>query len=507
MRLRYKLLIITIILALCGCSKAEKNSNTNEVSTEIALSINGYNVSLQPNNNEVWIEPMSMAADAPNYFTFGSFSGYKIKVDGKEAESNGTVEVTVDKKGGLRKSVGIPIEFLNTVTGNITTQYVRCLNQGFPEMTTVNNGAEDGYYYFEPTLDWIAKMSTDSEIMYYKFCGDNLYDFRPYKTDNGIFYGYRTPYANEDQRLLVVGATLTECKQVIMNSNYQIIKEIYGTLNEEGNFTKTPLDSHDFLLFNENHYITLSYVPTYVNNVPEELTGRGDFPSRVIAAVIQEVKDGKVIFEWNSTDYPEFYSMSVEGNRYDFTGDNWCDYVHVNSMEVCPNDNNLILSMRNSDSIVEINRSTGEIEWILGGKMDMFGLEPNQKTARQHFARFTEDGTLTVFDNSTNYSASDKSDYVGNGTGYPRVVEYDLDEELLKLKSFHSYNYKVPQSEIMGSATKLNDNNFIIGWGGSFQSPNKMFFSEIDFESQKVLFEATNKIGDNMSYRVYKYKY
>lgn len=38
----------------------------------------------------------------------------------------------------------------------------------------------------------------------------------------------------------------------------------------------------------------------------------------------------------------------------------------------------------------------------------MFGLTENQKTARQHFARFTEDGTLTVFDNSTNYMVTEK---------------------------------------------------------------------------------------------------
>ena len=30
-----------------------------------------------------------------------------------------------------------------------------------------------------------------------------------------------------------------------------------------------------------------------------------------------------------------------------------------------------------------------------------------------------------------------------------------------------------------------------------------MLFSEIDFDNQKVLFEATNKTGSNMTYRVY----
>lgn len=504
---------------LCGCSKIEKDNTvqsisqkidmegSGEYSEEIGLSINGYNVILQPDRDNIWIEPMSMAADAPNYFNFSNYSGYIIKVDGKEVGDTGIIEVTIDG-GGLKKSVGIPIEFFNTGTGKVTTQYVRCLNQGFPEIITVNNGAEDGYYYFEPTLDWIVKMSTNSEIIYYKYCEDNLYDFCSYETETGeLYYGYRTPYANEEQRILVVGSSLTECKQVIMDKNYQIVKEIYGTLDENGDFTKTALDSHEFLLFDENHYITLSYVPTYVNNVPRELTGREGFQTLVLAALIQEVKDGKVIFEWNSTDYPEFYAMSVEGNKYDFSKGVWCDYVHVNSIDVCPNDNNLVISMRNTDSIVEINRVTGKIEWILGGKMDMFRLTVDQKTARQHFAKFTENGTLTVFDNSTNYMVTEKSEYEGNGTGYPRVVEYELDEDELRLKGFNSYNYKVQQSEIMGSATKLSENEFIIGWGGGVSAPCKMLFSEIDFKNQKVLFEATNKTGGNMTYRVYKYRH
>ena len=58
----------------------------------------------------------------------------------------------------------------------------------------------------------------------------------------------------------------------------------------------------------------------------------------------------------------------------------------------------------------------------------------------------------------------------------------------------------------MGSATKLSNDGFIVGWGGSIKVPCKMLFSEIDFDNQKVLFEATNKTGSNMTYRVYKYQ-
>ena len=41
-------------------------------------------------------------------------------------------------------------------------------------------------------------------------------------------------------------------------------------------------------------------------------------------------------------------------------------------------------SFRNIDSILKIERGTGKILWILGGKGDHFGLTEEQKFSRQH---------------------------------------------------------------------------------------------------------------------------
>ena len=57
----------------------------------------------------------------------------------------------------------------------------------------------------------------------------------------------------------------------------------------------------------------------------------------------------------------------------------------------------------------------------------------------------------------------------------------------------------------MGSSQKLADDIFLIGWGASMEVPSKILFSEIDFISQKVLFEASNKSGVNVTYRVHKF--
>ena len=505
---KISIMFLCCFLLLCACTSetvSRDESPEESLSASIGLTINGYTVYLNPTISDNWIEPMSMAADAPNIFVFSTFSGYKIKCNNIEVQSGDTVEVMIDK-GYLKKSDGIEIEFTNKKSGLVTKQFVRCLNEGFPEFITINNGAEYGYYYFDPTQDWIVKMNTNSEIIYFNYCEDNFYDFKPIETKNGeLYYSYLTPYSDPDEKIKVVTNSFTECKAVIMNSNYQVVKEILGTLDEDGKFTNIELDMHEFLMFDEMNYITLSYIPTYVDNIPEKLTGRGGYPSRVYAAYIQEVRDGKVAFEWKSTDYPEFYDMSVEGNQFDFTNEGWCDYIHINSIDICPNDGNLVLSMRHADSVVEIDRKTGDIVWILGGKHDMFKLKEEEKFTRQHFARFTDSGTLTLFDNSTNYVVSSAENYIGNGTGFPRTIEFSLDEREKTILDYKSYDYKVKQSEVMGSSQKLADDIFLIGWGASMEVPSKILFSEIDFISQKVLFEASNKSGVNVTYRVHKF--
>src|SRR6185436_20143917 len=88
--------------------------------------------------------------------------------------------------------------------------------------------------------------------------------------------------------------------------------------------------------------------------------------------------NGVVIWQWDGTDYPEFYSTSVETN--DFTNlSKTQDYMHMNSMTIDPRDNNLICSFRNLNQVVKLNRITGNVMWKLGGKNSDFPLTASQK--------------------------------------------------------------------------------------------------------------------------------
>lgn len=70
-----------------------------------------------------------------------------------------------------------------------------------------------------------------------------------------------------------------------------------------------PVDGHDFVLLGDRNWITESYVAETVDNIPAELNPN-PLGSKVVAAVIQEVKDGKPVFTWKSTDHPELYALS-----------------------------------------------------------------------------------------------------------------------------------------------------------------------------------------------------
>ena len=114
------------------------------------------------------------------------------------------------------------------------------------------------------------------------------------------------------------------------------------------------------------------------------------------------------------------------------------DYVHVNSVAVDPKDNNLIVSMRNQYAVYKIDRETGAIIWILGGKADQFGITEDQQFIGQHYAQYENkdiyenDSVVTVYHNHT--VLNPKAEHP------TRVLTFTLDESAMKIKDFSAVN-------------------------------------------------------------------
>jgi hypothetical protein len=273
------------------------------------------------------------------------------------------------------------------------------------------------------------------------------------------------------------------CYAVIADENLNEIKRL--SLLPSGDIStdkKEGIDAHDFLLLSDDHYITMSYYQKKVTNIDASLT-TGAY-ALVLSPVIQEVNAGQVVWQWEGTNYPEFYQTSVEWN--DFANVNKTqDYMHMNSMVIDPRDNNLICSFRNLDQIIKINRKTGNIMWRLGGKNSDFPLTADQVFLRQHNATLTDNNqTLLMFDN-------------GEATvrPYSRVLEFQLDELNKKVLAFKSYDIPEPFSQYMGSVQKMGTNYFL--GGGTAK-----YILEVNYATGEKVLELTSNLA---SYRTYKY--
>jgi arylsulfate sulfotransferase len=242
------------------------------------------------------------------------------------------------------------------------------------------------------------------------------------------------------------------------------------------------LDVHEFILLGDNHYICDTYYEESPNNIPDSLKPAKNV--KVAACIIQEVDNGEVVFQWNGTQYPELYASSAENNDFSDSVD-LLDYMHLNSICVDSLDNNLIVSFRNLNEIVKINRQTGQIMWRLGGKNSDFSQTQDEMFLRQHYARLIENGqTLIFLDN-------------GDETlrAFSRILEFQLDENAKTITSFKAFTVPDKFIQFAGSVKKEGDNYFIGGGEGNYSL-------EVNYNTNEILFRLNLNYP---SYRSLKY--
>jgi Arylsulfotransferase (ASST) len=125
-------------------------------------------------------------------------------------------------------------------------------------------------------------------------------------------------------------------------------------------------DGHEFFITPQNTALVLSY---YVTTA--DLTSIGGAPDQsVIDGVVQEVniKTGKVLLSWNGADHVP-YSASEQPLPAS-TSTPW-DWFHVNAVHL-DTDGSLLIDARNTWAAYDVNRTSGAVKWVLGGKDSSF---------------------------------------------------------------------------------------------------------------------------------------
>jgi hypothetical protein len=118
-------------------------------------------------------------------------------------------------------------------------------------------------------------------------------------------------------------------------------------------------------------------------------------------------------------------------------------------------DGNLLVSVRNTWAVYEINTTTGQIVWTLGGKRNQFRRGPGTGFAWQHDARL-HGSTLTVFDDADAPQHEQQSS----------AKELKLRFAPRTVKLIRRYTHAPPLlASAQGSARLLANGNMFVGWG------------------------------------------
>jgi hypothetical protein len=183
-----------------------------------------------------------------------------------------------------------------------------------------------------------------------------------------------------------------------------------------------------------------------------------------VFAEVQEIDpEGRVVWRWNSRQHINLgetgrWWRNVLSNGKRAEGVTTFDPVHVNSIEPRGPDE-VVVSMRHTDAVYGIERSTGDIRWKLGGtetpdSLKIVGDPAVKLFGGQHDARVAEDGSISVYDNGKDRPRR------------PRVVAFRLDLERGTATYLGQMNdSRITTSHCCGSARPLERGGWLVSWG------------------------------------------
>jgi hypothetical protein len=188
----------------------------------------------------------------------------------------------------------------------------------------------------------------------------------------------------------------------------------------------------------------------------------GSATAAVIDAEIHEIDNASnVIWKWRTRDHIALYETGEE-SWFPGVGN---DIIHMNAVAYVDSDH-LLFSARHLNAIYSITKSTGAIDWKIGGAARPESLtvtEDTRPTALgpagmvlngQHDVRSWPDGTVSVHDNGTDANRP------------PSVVRYQIDTSSKTAEVVEEFSDpRVKYSLCCGSARRISDGHWLVDWG------------------------------------------
>lgn len=386
-------------------------------------------------------QPLSPAFDpaVANYTT--RCTGAPLEVSGRTAEGT-TVAVDGGEPTMGKFEATVPLEedqgfsFTTTAEGESKTYFVRCLPAGFPAWNFEElRPASHALYVVAPNLigppvQYVVVFDRNGVPVWWTTeAGGTLQDAKVMPDGNLAWWNADTGY---------------------------VIREPDGTLVRQvtaHGFT----DGHELQQLPSGNYLLISNETV----ADVDLTEYGGTASEDVEEhVVQEISpSGELLWSWSTKGH---IGLAETGRWWPtaLATPEPRDIIHMNAIEPAGEDA-VLISVRHTDAIYKVDKSSGEIVWKLGGTWTPKSLkvlndpEGAYPFGGQHDIRLLPDGTITVHDNNTGFSAP------------PRAVRYSIDEANKTATLIEEVTDPLVQSSFCcGSARRSPDGSWLMSWGG-----------------------------------------
>lgn len=359
---------------------------------------------------------------------------------------------------------------------------VRCLPKDFPPLSVSVSGIREAAgYVFSPSLQF--KPATDNAPS-----AQNFYVIIVDSNGTPIWWKSERAARPLDAKILgsdqIVWTLQTNDDNgtyVIRNFSGQVLDTLGGVL-----------DLHDFQPTPSGTYLAIRYLTrTCPPDCADMSPWGGPAAATVTDAQIFELdKDSNLLWSWNTRDHISL-SETGEAGWYPGVGS---DIIHMNAVEPDGTDG-VIFSARHLNAIYHITKSTGAIDWKVGGTQrpeSLVVLNDPRPTANgsngqplsgQHDVRKWPDGTVSVHDNGT----------IANRP--PSIVRYQIDTSGRTAQVVEELTDMVDKASVCcGSVRRLLGGHWAVTWGG------QPYMTELDAAGNPVLTVNYN-LGSQFSYR------
>jgi hypothetical protein len=186
-----------------------------------------------------------------------------------------------------------------------------------------------------------------------------------------------------------------------------------------------------------------------------------------------DLSSGETIWTWRVC---EHYEPPVD----------FRDWTHLNAVANLPGEDSILLSVRNQNNIMRINRLTDELEWILGDNGD-FEIALEDRFLRQHAPEVQPDGNILLFDNGQ-----------AGSRPYSRALElaleFDDDGRPLRAVAVWDYTDLAVFGTMAGDADRLPNGNTLITYRRSVPGGFAILLREVTHEGE-VIWSVESDVG------------